>query len=453
MIFQRNPFYVGGAVPPEYFVGRQPEINSAFDAIYKHEHLAIYGSHGMGKSSLLRFLAWPKTWQAYGCNSADAFIVFLNCAEIQPFTSAGFWKKVLRLLKEPVVGSEALQTEIDQLLNKDILGIDDLRGVLSLIGQQNKFLVLLIDEYDTALYVNDSYTMANMQSFLSDFRNLATHGEESRYLSTIVVSLKSLINPDLGPTLLPNASPWHNHYKFRYLKPFTEKDVTLLLSRLPAQWMPDLLAGVQEICGRHPALLQNACTLLYETWRDRITQSVAEFATEFESATRQFFQGIWNESSEDEKSLLRLIALSRLDGRLNQRRKYKLDGVDTILSQRQGELRVLEERGILLRKTITITKESSVFRRNALPEEKEVYIFFSSIMEWWVVKEIERNPNLPDLSTREKVFLNLSSLQVEQMRAILKQVWQYKDTAQSIAGWVGGLSGAFVKGFAGSGTP
>jgi replication-associated recombination protein RarA len=58
-----NPFYVGGPVPAKYFVGRTSEIRTAFDQISKRSHLALYGSPGMGKSSLLRYVASPEIWK------------------------------------------------------------------------------------------------------------------------------------------------------------------------------------------------------------------------------------------------------------------------------------------------------------------------------------------------------------------------------------------------------
>ncbi len=58
----QNPFFAAGPIPPEYFVGRESEVRTAFDQIGKHAHLAIYGSPGMGKSSLLQYLSSPEIW-------------------------------------------------------------------------------------------------------------------------------------------------------------------------------------------------------------------------------------------------------------------------------------------------------------------------------------------------------------------------------------------------------
>ena len=38
------PFYIGGPVPPDRFVGRTSAITTAFDQILNTSHLAVYGS-------------------------------------------------------------------------------------------------------------------------------------------------------------------------------------------------------------------------------------------------------------------------------------------------------------------------------------------------------------------------------------------------------------------------
>jgi hypothetical protein len=241
----------------------------------------------------------------------------------------------------------------------------------------------------------------------------------------------------MGPEITPGTSPWNNHYTYRYLKPLKQQEVTNWLQNLSAQyslpWLINLQAGIEEISGGNPALLQRSGFLLYRAWRDGDIGTVVDFAREFEQANRQYFSIAWKLSTDDEKSLLKFLALSRLEGRINHQRKYTLDGVDIILSQKDRQLRELEERGII----------------RLDDGEQEGYTFASSIMEWWVIKELENSQNQPDLADRELVFLNLSSKQIEQMKSIMKQVWQYKDTIHSVAGWMGKLGGAFMKGVIG----
>jgi hypothetical protein len=296
----------------------------------------------------------------------------------------------------------------------------------------------MLDDYDAALRPNEAYTEADMLAFLLDFRNLAVHSKEAPSLSTIVTSFRRL--NELGPKLTPSGSPWYNHYLFRPLMPFRDDEVTALLDRMPLRWTltPQQQGGVRELANGHPALLQNACHLLYNSWRDGQTPDVETFARDFESSTEQFFRDTWTFSAETEQMLMTLIALSHLEGRLSEKRRYDLSGVEGIFSQMERELRDLEERGVIQRTT---------------EQGKDVYSFASSIMEWWVIREIENSANEEELAQRQKVFHNLSRRQVEQIKRVMQQVWQYKDAAVSLAGWVGKLAGAFSKGFAGGKTP
>jgi ABC-type transport system involved in cytochrome bd biosynthesis fused ATPase/permease subunit len=93
-----NPFFVGKPVPATYFIGRRKEVATAFDIISKSGHLAIYGSPGMGKSSLLQLLATPEIWRKHGYDSAMAIIISLNCTSVDPFTPNAFWREILSLI-------------------------------------------------------------------------------------------------------------------------------------------------------------------------------------------------------------------------------------------------------------------------------------------------------------------------------------------------------------------
>ncbi|MFM6816139.1 MAG: ATP-binding protein, partial [Dolichospermum sp.] len=91
-----------------------------------------------------------------------------------------------------------LQGEIKPLLERTVTN-DSLRQALRRLGKKDKFLLLLVDDFDAALVSNDQYTEAEMGTFLAQCRSLAVHAEESQYLSMIVTSLEPLSKP--GPPL------------------------------------------------------------------------------------------------------------------------------------------------------------------------------------------------------------------------------------------------------------
>jgi len=421
-MYQRNPYFVGGPVPTAQFKGRQRSFNSAADQILNGGHLALYGEPGIGKSSFLKYVAAQPGWQAIGMDPSNMIFVYLDCTTINPFAPQEFWRAILSRSREGEVPSSTGRREVGQFLNT--------------VGKEGKRLILLLDDYDHVFQTNPTYTEGEMLTFLYEFRSLAVADQAGQFLSTIVSTFRRL--DEMGPrSTLP--SPWYNHYLFRPLTPFSRREVDALLSAMPREWniSEDHYAGLREICGGHPALIQNACSLIYDHLQgEEKPLDTSQFTRDFIGATEQYFSNTWKLSNESEQMLMMLIALSKLDGRLNKRRSYNLSDVEIILSQMDRELRVLEERGILQREE---------------EDGKVVYSFTSSIMEWWVIKEIENSKDELELNQRERVFLNLSRKQADEIKNMMRAVWQYKDAVTLVIGWTGKLVGAFAKGVAGSG--
>ena len=421
-----NPFIVGQPVPPERFVGRDSQIEIAFDQIFNRGNLAIWGGSGIGKTSFLELLTSPEVWQIQGHDPKAAVIVLLNCLSIQPFNAHSFWRRILSLIKSKLESNLELHTDIDTLLEKDKVVSDDLVKILRKLGEYNKFLLLLVDDYDAALRKNEHYNEADIEAFLSECRSLAYFAEERKYISMIVASSRRLT--ELGTQLTPDKSPWYNHYLFQALKPFTDSEVDALLVGMPIT--PALRDGIREIADGNPALLQNAGYLLYQELRTGKVPDPNTFARDFQSATEQFFQATWELSNELEKILLMLIALCSLEGRLSNER-YALRGIENIFSQKEIEMNGLEMRGIIKRRE---------------QGGKATYSFASSLMEWWVVKKIQ-NSTETELQERQKVFLNLMShKQAEKITATIHWMWEHKDEVPSILQWIGKVIAALPKG-------
>ena len=427
-----NPFVVGKPVPPEQFVGRESLINAAFDQIHNRSYLAIWGGSGMGKTSFMELLTSPQVWKKHGLDPSQAVIVRLSCENIVPFTDSGFWREVLSLLKDKLDSLPALQDKIESFLNKGETTKDSLRLVLRQLGAQKKFLVLLVDDYDLALYTNEQYTEADREVFLSECRNLAVHSQESEYLSIIVASLERLST--LGPQINPIKSPWYNHYLFQCLQPFSaDKEVDELLKPLGTQMTPELRNAIREIAGGHPTLLQIAGFLLYRELRTGKVPDFQAFTSDFETNTTHIFQNIWERCFEEEQSLLMLIALSGLQGRLHKKKQFDLSNIDLIFSQRDQELKKLEEQGVII---------PSV-------RQETVYSFTSSIMERWVIQQVW-NTNEELLKKRQKVFLNLmSTQQAEKVTNAIRWVGQHKNDVPSALEWIRQVVDVLFKFFGG----
>ena len=102
-----------------------------------------------------------------------------------------------------------------------------------------------------------------------------------------------------------------------------------------------------------------------------------------------------------------------------------MSDISIIFSQKERELMNLEERYVIQR-----TAE----------QENTNYSFTSTIMEWWVIKEIE-NTNTEELKERELVFLKfMSRKQVGKVKDVINSLLEHKETIKSIAKWVGKLA-------------
>jgi hypothetical protein len=154
------------------------------------------------------------------------------------------------------------------------------------------------------------------------------------------------------------------------------------------------------------------------------------FAQDFRTATSHLFEAQWQLASEIEQTLMLLIALIHLQGRLRNKR-YDLGDIAVVFSQKERELLNLIEQGVLV-------------HRGRAGEFS--YAFASSMMEWWVVEELE-NTSEAWLTERQKVFLNLMShRQAQIVTTAIRWMWDHKDQLPSILEWLVKVSTAFPKG-------
>ena len=411
-----NPFFPGKPVPTESFIGRKSEINFAFDQIYNRSHFAIWGGPGMGKSSFLRKLANKQIWTEYGLDPSQGIPVILNCQSqnLIPFTPGGFWRESVSLLHDKLDSEPELQAEIKPLLEQTVTG-DSLRQALRILGRKNKFLLLLVDDFDAALVTNNQYTENEMETFLAQCRSLAVHAEESEHFSMIVASLQRL--NELGPKLNPNASPWYNHYLFQPLKLFTTEELVELLTIIRP---PTLRHEIINITGGHPTLVQTAGFFLYRELQNGNNANINSFAGNFERDTQQIFQTIWRRCNPKEQVLLMLIALLDMGGHIGEL-KFKLKGIGRIFTQDGRSLIRLEEQGVI----------------TSSPRDNEkFYSFTSPLMKKWVIQEILQTPE-QSIRDREKESMNLMSHgQVNKVKEVVTWLGKHPEQVGSALDWI-----------------
>jgi hypothetical protein len=177
-------------------------------------------------------------------------------------------------------------------------------------------------------------------------------------------------------------------------------------------------------------LLQNAGHLLFRTLRSGHIPSPLDFAQEFQRSTQHIFEAQWQLATEDEQTLMMLIALINLQGRLNKS-LYDLKDLPMVFSQKERELLDLVGQGVLVSRGDT---------------GELAFAFASSIMERWVIEKLE-NTNEEWLTARQIIFLNLMShRQAQTVTNAIRWLWSERNQIPSIVEWLAKVSSAFPKG-------
>lgn len=420
-----NPFYPGAPVPPEHFVGREFLINSAFDSIVNRSHLSIYGETGVGKTSFLQLLTSPQVWQEYGMDYEQAVIIYLNCTDIIPFRPEAFWREILKRMQDIFNDDMSIDSDLRNLFLANEFDEYDLRLFLRNIGKNNRFLLLLLDNYEAVTQTHQNYTEGEILTFLSSLRNLAIHSRESRYFSAIIASKKPL-NKLISITY--SGSPWYNHYLFIALRPFKDAEINTLLNRMPDEFHlePQLKNLIRNISSGYPFLLQNACYLIYNNFRSGYEFNAETFIKEFIQSTKHFFQDLWSSLTETEQTILMLIALHKLEDRLGEDKKYALIDITKIFAYQQREIFKLEDIGIITKVEMKANIQ---------------YEFTSSILEWLVLKEIE-NTKPDEMAKRENLFLTLMSRR--QFKKLANAIAYLLNQKYSMSSFFKGITSLFI---------
>ncbi|NET43517.1 AAA family ATPase [Okeania sp. SIO2B3] len=378
----RIEFFPTKPVRPDKFVDRKSELDKICDQINIRGHVAIYGSYGMGKSSLLNYIKSRNFWDKKGLDFSEALIVYYNWDG--SFTPNSFWQKVLEELRNEAEGDAELQGKINDLLAERI-EIRNIRQILRHIGKKEKFLLLLLDDYHGILgtqedYVNNLEKSREMQTFLSGLRNLAVHSTEGQYFSTVVAAFRRL--NELGPKLPRGGSPWYNHYLYVDLKPFSREDIEQYFFTPNQDFFISIPDNIQkdkvlEITGRYPILLQHAghiFSLFSQSERDI---DINSFKEEFKNQTEQIFKDIWRDLTADEQNLLQLIVIDNLKGEVSGKR-YSVDDIDKVFDRNSYTLKTLEQKGVIYKNS-----------------EQDKYNFYSSLMQDLVIQEFAQNVSDP----------------------------------------------------------
>lgn len=367
-----QPFFHGGAVPPDLFIGRKHEIRHVIGRIiHRGQSTAIVGEPRSGKTSILDYLAAPQQREKlYGTLSERLHFVYLDAHKLgDNFTQAQFWEHMLRPVEQTLIKpspkSSIAQTYI--VCRKNAFSTSSLERLFEQLVSSEQRLVLLLDEFDVFLH----HPILNCAEFFGSLRALTSR---SRGALALVLAARDPLDTLSEYTQAFNrgGSPYFNFLSEITLGPFTEKDIATLLG---GYFTPVDRRILVEMSDGHPFLLQVAASALVEAYRDfqenteRRWLKVCERLYDAASST---IGETWRSWSSPMKMAFTIAALP--DVTLEKRRFYKRalyhDARDF-----GPEWRKLQKRGFVQPDTET----PSGWRACPL------------VACWWIADEIVRN--------------------------------------------------------------
>lgn len=420
-LLKDNPFNRGRPVEPLDFILRQEYIDKAFDQIKQNSNCLFYGSPGMGKSSLLKYLVDRRSWTTRNENIDDYYILRVDCELIEEFSVTNFWKKVLTELSSQLIDDANLRLKIDDIIHtKQIITQSEIEPIFASL---NKSLVLLIDNYDFVFCPKNDYTLHEVSRLLRQLRSINDH----RHLKCSTIMTCSQPVKQLVKDLRTEENLPYDHLMTVPLKPFHNSEMAKLWERMPNRWKDkrELQRKVENITGGHPALFQIICYNLYYIGKEKVDNETRE--REYEELEHQFYdeanlmlERIWKSLSEQEQGILLLVILYDLGGRIQNTRYYDLSGINKCFREQDSILKNLKLRKIL-----------KIIRKGI--KEEDIYDLTASALKKWAIDEIILKHDDDAVKQREKVFLFVRQQDIDMMSNLFDQLWKMKGELMDLA--------------------
>ena len=103
-----NPFVYHVPVAPANFVGRGRILSLIFSQLRSSSraNIALCGPLGIGKTSLLDYIADPEVGARWGLDRDRYLVCKIDCQSLGDFTPDRFWRRLLRCMSRASDGSQ-----------------------------------------------------------------------------------------------------------------------------------------------------------------------------------------------------------------------------------------------------------------------------------------------------------------------------------------------------------
>ena len=263
-----NPFVYKVPVTPAQFVGRERILSLIFGQLRNpnRANIAVHGPLGVGKTSLLNYIADPEVAARHGLDPTQFLLCKIDCQSLGDFIPSHFWKRLLHNAARLTEGT--LRTFIEQLLEQDEIGFEDIQDLLEELERSGKVLVAILDEFECVIQTHSEAAERQTRHFLG---MLSALGRRAPRVFSMVIATEAPLTALDDDLELWRGSPFATVFIGQGLPPFTRDEVDLLFDRALGQTDVHFDAAerdfLHDLTGGHPALLQRAAAAMFDAKR------------------------------------------------------------------------------------------------------------------------------------------------------------------------------------------
>lgn len=260
-----NPFVYKVPVTPSQFVGRERVLSLIFGQLRNpnRANIAVYGPLGVGKTSLLNYIADPEVAARHGLDPTQFLLCKIDCQSLGDFTPAHFWKRLLHHTARLTEGS--LHAFIEGLLAQDEVDFEDIQDLLDELERSGKVLIAILDEFECVIQTHSEAAERQTRHFLG---MLSALGRRAPRVFSMVIATEAPLSELDDDLELWRGSPFATVFIGQGLPPFTRDETDLLFDRVldktDVHFDPAERDFLYSLTGGHPALLQRAAAAMFE---------------------------------------------------------------------------------------------------------------------------------------------------------------------------------------------
>lgn len=376
----QNPFIFGNPVKESEFLGRAREIRRLVGRISNGgQSVAVTAEPGMGKHSLLRYLAAPeKRAELYGDLAPRLLFQYVDPSAFNvAFTQAQFWQLALTPIQENLVLINVpLVTTAYETCKTEGFGVFGLEKLFARLQEAGWRLVLLLDEFDNLL----DHPVLNKSEFYGGLRSLASRFESLTLVTASRQPLEKLNESTQEYSRL--GSPYFNFMVQISLGAFSDKDTHTLLMRGDHYFDKPDRDYLAFIAGGHPSLLQAGAYALWEAYEEGEPERQTRWeitARELLDSARPVLADTWRVWTPETRKAVTIIALDTLP-RLVAGKEFDIDSLLDSFNAYIPEIDELKKRGFLVADAATGAGEKN----------RTGYRLQAQVMLWWLAAELIR---------------------------------------------------------------